>query len=117
MKKIIPSIIFTLLLFSVIAQHPEKIELFDVVKMYAPDSIKGDDNPGAYDWGIGSDKKSPFKWKTETLEYTDTKTMLRAQAVMTINGKPYECTAGTTKQPCSWSLILSGARAGYTNTI
>ena len=113
MKKLTASVIVSLIVFSCFAQYPKKIELFDVVKMYAPDSIKGDDNPGAYDWNIGSEKKSPFKWKTEGLEFKDDKTMKRAQAIMTINGKSYECAAGTTKQACPWSLILSGARAGY----
>jgi hypothetical protein len=112
MSKISIAIVLILIAFSAAGQYPRKIELFDVVKMYAPDSIKGDSYPGAYDWNIGADKKSAFKWKTDSPEFTDDKTMKKAQAIMTIKDSILKCNEG--KDACPWSLMLYGARMGYT---
>lgn len=112
MRKIFTSIVCNLFTFFVLAQYPKKIELYDVVKLYAPDSVKGDIYPGAYDWNIGSDKRSAFKWKTDAPEFTNNKTMKKAQAIMTIKDSSLKCNGG--KEPCPWSLILYGARMGFT---
>lgn len=112
MRKSSAGIVLFFIVFTVTGQYPKQIELFEVVKMYAPDSVKGDSYPGAFDWNIGSDKGSPFKWKTETPEFTSDKTIKKAQAIMSIKDSTLKCNDG--KDLCPWALILDGARMGYT---
>ena len=96
--------------FLIFAQYPKKIELYDVVKMFAPDSVKGDNYPSAYDWKIGSDKKSPLKWNTEGLEIVNDKTVKQAEVIVSINDSTIK--TGLDKE-MPWYLVLSGARMGF----
>lgn len=112
MSKILIAIVFVISAISTTGQFPKKIELFDAVKMFAPDSVKGDGYPSAYDWNTGSDRRSSFKWRTESPEFTDDKTMKKAQAIMAIKDSILKCNDG--KDACPWSLTLEGARMGYT---
>lgn len=112
MSKFFFAILLFIFAFSAAGQYPKKIELFEVVKVFTPDSVKGDGDPGAYDWNTGSDKRSSFKWKTESPEFADDKTLKKAQVIMAIKDSILKCNEG--KEACPWSLTLDGARMGYT---
>ena len=93
------------------AQVNTKIELFDLIKIFLPDKSM---DYNAYDWYTGADYENPIQWLTDGLEWRNEKAYRRGEAIVTINGKYYECLR-TRKEPCKWSISLKGSRAGYTS--
>lgn len=109
----IRSILITAFIFCAFngyTQNLRQIELFDLIKEFAPNSTM---SHNAYDWFTGAEKNDEIDWKTNGIDWDDEGSAYRrAEAVVSIKGKTLEC-LGETKRPCRWRIKLKGSRAGY----
>ena len=88
-----------------------KIELYDLVKSFIPDST-GYENVG--DWAVGSPKTFNVKWDEDALKMSDDTSInffRKGSAYVTINGKIFSYD----HKPLNWSVWLQGPRMGYTS--
>jgi hypothetical protein len=109
-KKLIQFIVITCITIDLSAQAP-KTELYDLVKKLLCDST-GYENVG--DWSVGQTKKSPIKWKADRLEMSDDTSInffRMGAAEITIKGRSYLQSG----QPVKWTIMLKGARSGYSS--
>jgi hypothetical protein len=106
MKKYLLLLVSMALVLTASAQTP-RIELYDLIKKLLTDS-SGYENVG--DWGVGSSKNSPIKWKNDQLEMSDDTAInffRMGTADILIHGKKPEGSSGL------WNLMLKGPRMGY----
>lgn len=92
------------------AQQP-KTELYDLVKKFLYDST-GYENAG--DWAVGQPKKYPVAWKADKIEMSDDTSVnffRTGTADIAVNGRSFTTAGG----PGKWSVMLKGARSGYSS--
>lgn len=88
-----------------------KIELYDLIKKLLYDST-GYENVG--DWSVGNPKKLPVKWKDDRVQMSDDTSInfyRRGTVDVTVRSKTFM----QKDQPVTWSIILRGARSGYSS--
>lgn len=88
-----------------------KTELYDFIKKFLYDST-GYENVG--DWAVGQPKKFPVIWKADKIEMsqdTSVNFYRLGTADITVKGQSF-MQAG---QPVKWSIMLKGARMGYSS--
>ena len=91
--------------------QPVKTELYDLIKKLLCDST-GSENVG--DWAVGQPKKFPVNWKEDRIEMSEDTSInfyRLGTADITVKGRSFMKAA----QPVKWSIMLKGARSGYSS--
>lgn len=100
-----------LLVATHVSAQTKKIEMFDLVKKLSLDSSQYE---SVGEWGIGSNSTYPIKWNNDRIEMSDDLKInffRKGSANISINGVTYQQENKST----NWSVMLKGARAGYSS--
>lgn len=114
MKKLMTAFIALTLLALNAKGQTKNVELYDLLRMFAPDSAS---SLTTNNWKTGAGADSPVKWKNSNPIQQGKQMVKSGDVNMLINGKPSKCIVlngmeGETK-PCKWSITLSGQHNGY----
>lgn len=91
--------------------QPKKVELYDLVKKLAADSL-GYESAG--DWAMGQSASIPVQWELNRIIMSDDEKInfyRKGKAAVTVMGKTYSA-AG---KPVTWDVMLMGPRMGHTS--
>lgn len=101
-------VLFFILLFSTQCySQSKKTELFDLIKKFIPDSS---DISDVGDWSVGKPSAFPVKWDADRVEMSDDLKInffRKGSANISANANTYP--------DVKWSIMLKGARSGYSS--